>query len=54
MSFGSFKKPTKKAVYGTTERDIEKRRSRVYLMCAIILIICGILDIFLLIGILDL
>jgi len=54
MSFGSFKKPTKKAVYGTTERDVEKRRSRVYLMCAIILIICGILDVFLLIGILDL
>ena len=54
MSFGSIKKPAKKAKYGTTERDVEKRRSRVYLMCAIILIICGILDVFLLIGILDL
>lgn len=54
MSFGSVKKPAKKATYGTTERDVEKRRSRVYLMCAVILIICGILDVFLIAGILGL
>ena len=44
-------KPRKKAQYGTTERDIEKRRARIYVICAIILVICGVLDVVFLMGI---
>jgi len=45
-------KPRKKAQFGTTEHDVEKRRARVYIICAIILIICGILDTVFIMGIL--
>jgi len=44
-------KPRKKAQYGTTERDIEKRRARIYIICALILVVCGILDVVFLMGI---
>ncbi|MBR2523324.1 MAG: hypothetical protein IKE53_02655 [Clostridiales bacterium] len=44
-------KPRKKAKYGTTEHDVEKRRARIYVICAIVLVICGILDVFFLMGI---
>ena len=54
MSLGSVRKPSKKAVYGTTERDVEKRRNRIYIVCALILIICGILDVLFLKSILGL
>ena len=52
MADDYFSKPRKKASYGTTERDIEKRRARIYVVCAIVLIICGILDVVFLMGIL--
>lgn len=54
MSLGRVRKPSKKAVYGTTERDVEKRRNRIYIICAVILVVCGILDVLLLKGILGL
>lgn len=54
MSLGSVRKPPKKAVYGTTEHDVEKRRNRIYIICAVILIVCGILDVIFLKGILGL
>ncbi len=54
MSLGRVRKPVRRASYGTTERDVEKKRARIYLICALILIICGILDVIFLIGILDL
>ncbi len=54
VSLGSVRKPSKKAVYGTTERDVEKRRNRIYIVCALILIICGILDVLFLKSILGL
>ncbi|MBP5261482.1 MAG: hypothetical protein J6Z43_05065 [Clostridiales bacterium] len=44
-------KPRKKARFGTTERDVEKRRARIYVICAIILVICGILDCIFIMGI---
>ncbi|SCW56557.1 hypothetical protein SAMN02910456_01882 [Ruminococcaceae bacterium YRB3002] len=46
-----FDKPRKKAKYGTTMHDVEKRRARGYIICAIILIICGVLDVIFLMGI---
>ena len=39
MSLGSVRKPPKKAVYGTTEHDVEKRRNRIYIICDLILIV---------------
>ncbi|MCQ2503104.1 MAG: hypothetical protein MJ084_05110 [Saccharofermentans sp.] len=54
MSYGRVRKPAKRASYGTTERDVEKRRARIYIICALILIVCGILDVIFLIGILGL
>ena len=44
-------KPRKKARFGTTEHDVEKRRAKIYIICAIILVICGILDVIFLMGI---
>jgi len=43
----------RKARYGTTMHDDEKRRGIIYLICAVILLICGILDVIFLIGILS-
>ena len=54
MSYGRVRKPAKRASYGTTERDVEKRRARIYIICALILIVGGILDVIFLIGILGL
>ena len=54
VSLGSVRKPSKKAVYGTTEHDVEKRRNRIYIICAVVLIVCGILDVIFLKGILGL
>ena len=54
MSFGRVRRPAKRETYGTTERDVEKKRTRIYLICALILIICGILDVIFIMGILDL
>lgn len=54
MSLGRVRKPARRASYGTTERDVEKKRARTLIICAIILVICGILDVIFLIGILDL
>lgn len=44
-------KPRKKAKFGTTEHDVEKRRTKIYVVCAIILLICGVLDVFFLMSI---
>ncbi len=54
MSLGRVRKPVKRESYGTTERDVEKKRTRIYLICALILLACGILDVLFIIGILDL
>lgn len=54
MSYGRVRKPSRKARYGTTEQDVEKKRARILIICALILVICGILDVIFLIGILDL
>ena len=54
MSLGRVRKPAKRESYGTTERDVEKKRTRIYLICALILLACGILDVLFIIGILDL
>ena len=54
MPLGRVRKPARKFNYGTTEHDVEKKRARTYIICAIILIICGILDVIFLMGILDL
>ena len=54
MSYGRVRKPVKRAQYGTTEHDVEKRRARVYIICTVIFVICLILDIIFVIGILDL
>ena len=51
MSYGRVRKPAKIERYGTTERDVEKKRARVLIICALIIIICGILDAIFLIGI---
>jgi len=53
MSYGRVRKPARKASYGTTEYDVEKKRSRILIICALILVICGILDIIFILGILD-
>ncbi|MCR5059660.1 MAG: hypothetical protein K6A80_01375 [Saccharofermentans sp.] len=45
-------KPRKKAKFGTTEHDVEKRRTKIYVICAIVLLICGVLDVFFLMNIL--
>lgn len=54
MSLGRVRRPAKRETYGTTERDVEKKRTRIYLICALILLACGILDVLFIIGILDL
>jgi len=54
MSLGRVRKPARRASYGTTERDVEKKRARIYIICALILIVCGILDVIFIMGILDL
>ena len=54
MSFGRVRKPARKESYGTTERDVEKKRTKVYIICALIVIICIILNIFFIIEIFDL
>ena len=51
MADDYFSKPRKKAKFGTTERDVEKRRARIYIICALILLVCGILDVIFLMGI---
>ena len=51
MADDYFSKPRKKASYGTTERDIERRRAKIYIICGIILAICGVLDVIFLLGI---
>lgn len=45
MSLGRIRQPSRKAEYGTTEQDVEKRRARIYIICAIIILVCGILDV---------
>ena len=54
MSYGRVRKPARRANYGTTDHDFEKKLARILLICAFILVICGILDVIFLIGILDL
>ena len=54
MSLGRVRKPARRESYGTTERDVEKKRARTYIICALILILCGSLEVIFLIGILDL
>ena len=54
MSLGRVRKPARRASYGTTEHDVEKQRARILIICALILILCGILDVIFLVGILDL
>ena len=54
MSYGRVRKPAKIERYGTTERDVEKKRAKILIICALILILCGILDVVFLVGILDL
>ncbi|MCQ2473194.1 MAG: hypothetical protein MJ098_03550 [Saccharofermentans sp.] len=54
MSYGRVRKPSKRARFGTTEHDVEKKRTKILLICALILILCGILDVIFLVGILDL
>ena len=51
MSLGRVRKPARKLNYGTTDRDVEKKRARTYIICALIILICGILDIIFLLGI---
>ncbi|MBR3247291.1 MAG: hypothetical protein IKG03_02725 [Clostridiales bacterium] len=51
MSLGRVRKPARRETYGTTERDVEKKRTRIYLICAVIVLICIILDVLLIIGI---
>lgn len=53
MSLGRVRKPARRESYGTTERDVEKKRARTYIICALILIICGILDVVFILGILN-
>ena len=54
MSFGRIRQPVRKAEYGTTEQDVEKRRARIYIICALILLVCGVLDVLFIVGILGL
>jgi hypothetical protein len=54
MSLGRIRQPVRKAEYGTTEQDVEKRRTRIYIICALILVVCGILDVLFIVGILGL
>ncbi|MBR3143547.1 MAG: hypothetical protein IKF09_10420 [Clostridiales bacterium] len=54
MSLGRVRRPAKRETYGTTERDVEKKRMRIYIICALVLILCCILDVLFIIGILDL
>ncbi|MBR4914441.1 MAG: hypothetical protein IKZ42_04100 [Clostridiales bacterium] len=54
MSLGRVRKPARRASYGTTEHDVEKKRAKILIICALILILCGILDVVFLVGILDL
>ena len=51
MSYGRVRKPARRERYGTTERDVEQTRTRVLIICILILVICGILDAIFLIGI---
>ncbi|MBQ1294442.1 MAG: hypothetical protein IIY21_10410 [Clostridiales bacterium] len=53
MSLGRVRKPARRESYGTTERDVEKKRARTYIICALILLICGILDVVFILGILN-
>jgi len=53
MSLGRVRKPARRESYGTTERDVEKKRARIYIICALVLILCGILDVIFIMGILD-
>lgn len=41
----------RKQKYGTTMHDDEKRRSRIYLICGLIILTCIILDVVFLLGI---
>lgn len=54
MSLGRIRQPSHKAEYGTTEHDVEKRRARIYIICALILLVCGVLDVLFIVGILGL
>ncbi|MBR3463870.1 MAG: hypothetical protein IKH23_02230 [Clostridiales bacterium] len=54
MSLGRVRQPIRKAEYGTTEQDVEKRRAKIYIICALILLVCGVLDVLFIVGILGL
>ena len=54
MSLGRVRQPVRRAEYGTTEQDVEKRRARIYIICALILVVCGVLDVLFIVGILGL
>ena len=51
MSLGRVRKPAKKLSYGTTDHDVEKKRARIYIICALVVIACVILDILFIKGI---
>ncbi|MBR2548393.1 MAG: hypothetical protein K6E72_07275 [Saccharofermentans sp.] len=51
MSLGRVRKPARRETYGTTERDVEKKRTRLYFICALIILACIILDVLFFIGI---
>lgn len=53
MAYGRVRKPARKEQYGTTERDVEKKRTKTLLICIVILLICGILDVIFILGILN-
>jgi len=53
MSLGSVRKPAKKEKFGTTDREFENRRKKIYAVCALIILICGILDVYFIIGIIS-
>ena len=51
MSLGRVRRPSRKANYGTTDREVEKKRSRTYIICILIVIACVVLDILFIKGI---
>ena len=51
MSLGRVRRPSRKANYGTTDKDVEKKRTRIYVICILVVIACVILDILFLKGI---
>ena len=51
MSLGRVGRPSRKANYGTTDKEVEKKRTRIYVICILVVIACVILDILFLKGI---